>query len=143
MTTNLTFYMLDQEKYSALIIPGGAKGAAIISKSPEIQSLVREYIQDNKVVGMICAGVSDVSACFPLPVLFLDAIYCLRCLSRYFSYAVLRSLNTRYHHVGSLTALTAGLPHQPLTSHPSVKGELENRMYFFFQPLYPHTINEN
>jgi len=74
------------EKYSVLIIPGGAQGAATISKSPVIQSLVREYMQDDKIVGMICAG--------------------------------------------SLTALTANLPRQPLTSHPSVKGELENHFAY-------------
>jgi protein DJ-1 len=74
------------EKYSALIIPGGAQGASTLSKSPAVQSLVRGYIQDNKFVGMICAG--------------------------------------------SLAALTANLPHQPLTSHPSVKSELENHFAY-------------
>ena len=31
-----------------------------------------------------------------------------------------------YNHTGSLTALTAKLPSQPLTSHPSVRSLLEN-----------------
>jgi len=74
------------EKYDILVIPGGAQGAATISKSAAVQDLVREFIKDDKIVGMICAG--------------------------------------------SLTALTAKLPHQPLTSHPSVKSDLEKRARF-------------
>ncbi|KAJ7107583.1 class I glutamine amidotransferase-like protein [Mycena epipterygia] len=68
--------------YDALIIPGGAKGAETMSKNAGVQGLVREFLAQDKIVGMICAG--------------------------------------------SLTALSAKLPHQPLTSHPSVKSHLEN-----------------
>jgi putative intracellular protease/amidase len=45
-----------QEKYDILVIPGGAQGAATISKSAAVQELVREFIKDDKIVGMICAG---------------------------------------------------------------------------------------
>ncbi|KAJ7250749.1 class I glutamine amidotransferase-like protein [Mycena rebaudengoi] len=44
------------DSYDALIIPGGAKGAEIMSKNPTVQGLVREFIEQNKIVGMICAG---------------------------------------------------------------------------------------
>ncbi|KAH8829140.1 hypothetical protein DL96DRAFT_1596823 [Flagelloscypha sp. PMI_526] len=67
--------------YDVLIVPGGAKGAETISQSAQVQQLVREYLESNKYVGMICAG--------------------------------------------SLTALTAKLPTQPLTSHPSVQNQLD------------------
>jgi len=74
------------EKYDILVIPGGAQGAATLSKSAAVQELVREFIKDDKIVGMICAG--------------------------------------------SLTALTSKLPHQPLTSHPSVKSDLEKHFAY-------------
>ncbi|KAJ4489881.1 class I glutamine amidotransferase-like protein [Lentinula aciculospora] len=44
------------EKFDALIIPGGAKGAETIAKNLEVQALVREYLAQDKLVGMICAG---------------------------------------------------------------------------------------
>ncbi|KAK7063378.1 glutathione-independent glyoxalase DJR-1.1 [Favolaschia claudopus] len=53
-----------------------------MSNSAGVQDLVREFLAQGKIVGMICAG--------------------------------------------SLTALTSKLPRQPLTSHPSVKTQLEN-----------------
>jgi len=68
--------------YDALVIPGGAKGAETMSKSAAVQGLVREFLAQGKIVGMICAG--------------------------------------------SLTALSSKLPRQSLTSHPSVKSQLEN-----------------
>ncbi|OCH93961.1 DJ-1 protein [Obba rivulosa] len=36
---------------------------------------------------------------------------------------------------GSLAALTAGLPNQPLTSHPSVKSQLEKAFVYSEQPV--------
>ncbi|KAJ7250729.1 class I glutamine amidotransferase-like protein [Mycena rebaudengoi] len=45
-----------QDSYDALIIPGGAKGAEIMSKNPTVQGLVREFVEQNKIVGIICAG---------------------------------------------------------------------------------------
>ncbi|KAK7462739.1 hypothetical protein VKT23_007326 [Stygiomarasmius scandens] len=44
------------DKFDAIIIPGGAKGAETLSSSSEVQVLVREYIEKKKLVGMICAG---------------------------------------------------------------------------------------
>ncbi|KAK0205245.1 DJ-1, partial [Desarmillaria ectypa] len=44
------------DKYDALIIPGGAKGADTISNSKEVQVLVRKYLDEKKYVGMVCAG---------------------------------------------------------------------------------------
>jgi len=46
----------DTVKFDALIIPGGAKGAATISECAGVQTLVRDYIDQGKIVGMICAG---------------------------------------------------------------------------------------
>ncbi|KAE9392570.1 DJ-1 [Gymnopus androsaceus JB14] len=79
------------DKFDALIIPGGAKGAETISQNPAVQALVREYLAKDKLVGMICAG--------------------------------------------SLTALTSGLPKQPLTSHPSVKAQLEEKFSYSEDPV--------
>jgi protein DJ-1 len=86
------------------VIPGGAKGADTISKSSAVQELVRKYLMQKKIVGMICAGTQ-----------------------------MSRSLTTRFimpFPAGSLTALTSKLPHQCLTSHPSVKLQLENGSTF-------------
>ncbi|ESK90256.1 dj-1 family protein [Moniliophthora roreri MCA 2997] len=79
------------DKYDALVIPGGAKGAETMSTNREVQTLVREYIKEKKWVGMVCAG--------------------------------------------SLTALTSGLPNQPLTSHPSVKSQLEGNFTYSEDPV--------
>ncbi|KAF7343013.1 DJ-1 protein [Mycena venus] len=77
--------------YDALVIPGGAKGAETMSKNTAVQSLVREFLAKDKIVGMICAG--------------------------------------------SQAALTAKLARQPLTSHPSVKAELENDFDYSEDPV--------
>ncbi|KAL4068618.1 class I glutamine amidotransferase-like protein [Scleroderma yunnanense] len=65
------------DRYDALVIPGGKKGSETLSQSTEVQTLVREYLDGGKMVGMICAG--------------------------------------------TLVAKTAGLPHQPVTSHPVIQ----------------------
>ncbi|KAG6860532.1 hypothetical protein C0995_010103 [Termitomyces sp. Mi166 len=39
------------DKYDLLVIPGGAKGADTMSKSPTVQKLIRDYLNANKVVG--------------------------------------------------------------------------------------------
>ncbi|KAJ7154590.1 class I glutamine amidotransferase-like protein [Mycena filopes] len=77
--------------YDALVIPGGAKGAETISTNSTVQSLVREFLKQDKIVGMICAG--------------------------------------------SLTALSSNLPRQPLTSHPSVKAQLEHDFDYSEEPV--------
>jgi len=79
------------DRYDLIVIPGGAKGAETISKNLDIPELVREYIQQKKIVGMICAG--------------------------------------------SLVALAAKLPPQPLTSHPSVKSQLEKDFDYSEAPV--------
>jgi len=68
--------------HDILIVPGGAKGADTISKSPKVQDLLLKHHKGGKFVGMICAG--------------------------------------------SLAAKTSGFPRLALTSHPSVKSELES-----------------
>jgi protein DJ-1 len=45
-----------QDKYDLFVIPGGAKGADTISKDSAVQELVREYLEQHRFVGMICAG---------------------------------------------------------------------------------------
>jgi len=104
-----------QDKYDILVIPGGAQGAATISKSEAVQDLVREFIKEDKIVGMICAGASS----FLPSALYIYPVYHIP------------------HRPGSLTALTSKLPHQPLTSHPSVKSELEKRKLFPAPFNYP------
>ena len=42
--------------YSIIIIPGGAKGAATLSESAPVQSLLRKFEMQNKYIGTICAG---------------------------------------------------------------------------------------
>ncbi|KAJ8522412.1 hypothetical protein ONZ45_g1001 [Pleurotus djamor] len=81
----------EPEHFDALVIPGGAVGASTLSKSTDVQELVREYLKQDKVVGMICAG--------------------------------------------SLAALTSKLPRQKLTSHPSVKAELEKDFDYSEDPV--------
>ena len=53
-----------QDKYDLIVIPGGAKGAETMSKSPAVQELVRHYIRERKFVGMICAGVFSLISSF-------------------------------------------------------------------------------
>ncbi|KAJ6471148.1 class I glutamine amidotransferase-like protein [Mycena vitilis] len=77
--------------YDALVIPGGAKGADTMSTNAAVQSLVRDFLARDKIVGMICAG--------------------------------------------SLAALSAKLGRQPLTSHPSVKTQLESDFDYSEDPV--------
>ncbi|KIP03548.1 hypothetical protein PHLGIDRAFT_94627 [Phlebiopsis gigantea 11061_1 CR5-6] len=44
------------DHFDLLVIPGGAKGAETISSSSPVQHLVREFLNEGKFVGMICAG---------------------------------------------------------------------------------------
>jgi len=79
------------DKYDLLVIPGGAKGADTISKNSAVQELVRDYLEQHRFVGMICAG--------------------------------------------SLAALRAKLTKQPLTSHPSVKSQLDKDFEYSEEPV--------
>ncbi|TFK31401.1 class I glutamine amidotransferase-like protein [Crucibulum laeve] len=79
------------DRYDLLVIPGGAKGAETMSNNVGVQHLVRKYIEENKFLGMICAG--------------------------------------------SLAAQTSKLPKQALTSHPSVKAQLEKDFDYSEDPV--------
>ena len=46
----------ETEDYSIVVVPGGAKGAATLSQSSDVQSLLRKFVKQNKFVGTICAG---------------------------------------------------------------------------------------
>ena len=45
-----------QKKFDVVIIPGGAKGAATISECSGVQTLIKDHLDQGKIVGMICAG---------------------------------------------------------------------------------------
>ncbi|KAG9001711.1 hypothetical protein FRB90_011552 [Tulasnella sp. 427] len=81
----------DPTLFDALIIPGGAKGAETLSQNKKVQNLIRTYLENDKVVGMICAG--------------------------------------------SLAALRSSLPRSKITSHPSVKTELESAFEYSEDPV--------
>jgi len=42
--------------YAIVTIPGGAKGAATLSESRAVQSLLQKFVEAGKFVGTICAG---------------------------------------------------------------------------------------
>lgn len=46
-----------QLSFDILAVPGGQPGSNTISQTPRVQQLVREYIDKEKIVGMICAGM--------------------------------------------------------------------------------------
>ena len=74
-----------------------------MSKHPSVQDLIKTYIEKDKLVGMICAGTKASSK-----------IALNMC-----SYCGFIPL------LGSLAAKTAKLPRQKLTSHPSIKADLD------------------
>lgn len=45
-----------QVNFSLLVVPGGAKGAETLSRNRHVQRLIRDYIEADRYVGMICAG---------------------------------------------------------------------------------------
>ncbi|KAK4047530.1 hypothetical protein OIV83_005317 [Microbotryomycetes sp. JL201] len=45
-----------KDDFDAVIIPGGAKGAERLSKDKGVQQLIRQFYDQGKLVGMICAG---------------------------------------------------------------------------------------
>ena len=100
-----------KDKHDLLVIPGGAQGAETISKHPSVQELVRRYLDSGKLVGMICAGA------------FVWKLFALPKKKNFFFVCEWFFI---YCNTGSLMALTAKLPSQPLTSHPSVRPLLEN-----------------
>ncbi|KAG7094905.1 hypothetical protein E1B28_005711 [Marasmius oreades] len=44
------------DKFDVMVIPGGAKGAETMSQNSQVQTLVRDFLAQKKLVGMICAG---------------------------------------------------------------------------------------
>ncbi|KAJ1932780.1 hypothetical protein GGF37_006948 [Kickxella alabastrina] len=42
--------------YDAVIIPGGAEGAATLSQNAQVNSVLAEFYAQNKIVAAICAG---------------------------------------------------------------------------------------
>ncbi|KAK4047582.1 hypothetical protein OIO90_006123 [Microbotryomycetes sp. JL221] len=59
MIADTQFETLKQEHkddFDAIIIPGGAKGAERLSQDKLVQQLVRDFYNQGKLVGMICAG---------------------------------------------------------------------------------------
>ena len=52
-----------QDKYDALIIPGGMGGAVTMAGSTEVQNLVGTYYNhpEKRIIGMICAGMLLIS----------------------------------------------------------------------------------
>lgn len=54
--TDTTDLPTEPGSYSIIVIPGGAKGAATLSQSAGVQSLLREFEKQDKFIGTICAG---------------------------------------------------------------------------------------
>jgi len=100
----VTGLMALQDKYDALIIPGGMGGAVTMAGSTEVQNLVGTYYNhpEKRIIGMICAGMLLIST------------------GRHPSF-----MNVFFS--GSKVAITAKLPGQPITSHPSVQNEFPDR----------------
>jgi protein DJ-1 len=46
----------DPGDYAVVTVPGGAKGAATLSESAPVQSLLQKFDKAGKLVGTICAG---------------------------------------------------------------------------------------
>lgn len=46
----------EKEDYDAIVIPGGAGGAKILSENAQVTKLVSSFYEKQKVVAFICAG---------------------------------------------------------------------------------------
>jgi protein DJ-1 len=75
-------------------------GAVTMAGSTEVQNLVGAYYNhtEKRIIGMICAGIRFIS-----------------------THRIHRLWNVYLQ--GSKVAITANLPGQPITSHPSVQSE--------------------
>ena len=51
-----TLAQLDDTPYDAIVVPGGAGGANILSQDKAVLSMLKSTYDANKVVGAICAG---------------------------------------------------------------------------------------
>lgn len=47
---------VDQDKYDALVIPGGMPGAANLRDDDKVIELVKKFDKENKILAAICAG---------------------------------------------------------------------------------------
>jgi protein DJ-1 len=56
MVVDTTTLPSSPEDYSIVIIPGGAKGAETLANSSRVQSLLRQFAEQGKYIGTICAG---------------------------------------------------------------------------------------
>jgi protein DJ-1 len=54
-------------EYTIAIVPGGAKGAATLSQSTAVQSLLQEFEKQGKYIGTICAGSLAVKTAGLIP----------------------------------------------------------------------------
>jgi putative intracellular protease/amidase len=87
------------------VIPGGAGGAKILAENAQVTKLVSSFYEKQKVVAFICAG---------------------NCLPFLFS----QRFTANIHVLGTLVAKAANIPEgHKVTSHPSVKQELEGSKY--------------
>lgn len=89
-----TLAQLGDTAYDALVVPGGAGGANVLSKDATVLKMLKEAYDAKKLVGAICAG--------------------------------------------SLAPLHAGIGLQgPITSHPSVKDQLDKGTFSIFLSYSP------
>lgn len=49
--------LIIQNDYDVLVIPGGAKGAETMAGFSAVQTVVKEFYNNKKLVAMICAGI--------------------------------------------------------------------------------------
>ncbi|KAJ2876375.1 hypothetical protein GGH93_000784 [Coemansia aciculifera] len=48
--------------YDAVVIPGGAEGAAMLSENPQVRSILADFYAQKKLVAAICAGSLAIKA---------------------------------------------------------------------------------
>lgn len=53
---------INQQEYSALILPGGMPGAKNISENPVVVGWVRNFLKNGKIIGAICASPAVILA---------------------------------------------------------------------------------
>lgn len=98
-----------------MVVPGGAKGADTISQNESVQRTIKEQFSSGKLVGMICAGAFLSHNLKPQQIQPVALL------------------------VGSLAAKMSGLHtlgvELPLTSHPSVKQQLDQGEAHYLQVM--------
>jgi putative intracellular protease/amidase len=87
------------------VIPGGAGGAKILAENAQVTKLVSSFYEKQKVVAFICAG-------------------------NYLPFLFSQRFTVNIHVLGTIVAKAANIPEgHKVTSHPSVKQELEGSKY--------------